>query len=171
MGRPSDYYKYNWNEKIELIEGWARDGLSNEQIAHNMGINPTTLYDWQEKYNKFAKALKKSKEVADYEVENALHKEATGYYYTEENVSNTGEVVEVRKYARPKVSAQKYWLNNRQRKKWSSIDKHEISGPNGKAIKTETTKKSKLKELDDNELKELKGLVKKLSKEDEKDEK
>lgn len=160
MGRKSDYHKYGWDEKLPKIKGWARDGLSNKQIAHNIGINEKTLYVWIKKYPEFGNALKVSKEVADYEVENALHKEATGYYYTEQNVSNTGEVVEVEKYARPKVSAQKYWLNNRQKGKWSSIERKEISGPDGGPIETKSTN---LENLSDEELEKLEKILEKAS--------
>ena len=30
-------------EGLTLLEGWARDGLTDEQIANNMGIVPSTL--------------------------------------------------------------------------------------------------------------------------------
>ncbi len=33
--------KSKWEDikdKLTLVEGWARDGLTNEQIAHNLGI-------------------------------------------------------------------------------------------------------------------------------------
>lgn len=70
------YTEWLQPEKLILLQGWARDGLSDEQIAHNMGINAATLYTWKNKYNKINEALKKGKEVADYEVENALYKAA-----------------------------------------------------------------------------------------------
>ncbi len=31
-------------EGLTLLEGWARDGLTNEQIAENMRIAPSTFY-------------------------------------------------------------------------------------------------------------------------------
>ena len=63
-GRPSEFNKI-WNNEDGLlrIAGWARDGLSNEQIAKNMGINVSTLYDWQKKYGEFAEALKKARRL------------------------------------------------------------------------------------------------------------
>ena len=64
------------DENITLIEGWARDGLTDEQIAHNMEINPATLYVWKKNYPKINEALKKGKEIVDYQVENSLLKEA-----------------------------------------------------------------------------------------------
>lgn len=73
--------KGKWQEWIEpdgllLLEGWARDGLTDEQIAHNMGIGARTLYEWKNAYPQIAQTLKKTKEVVDREVENALFKKA-----------------------------------------------------------------------------------------------
>ena len=65
-------------EGLFKIEGWARDGLTDEQIALNIGINPATLYDWKKKYDEISKALKRGKEVVDRQVENALLKRALG---------------------------------------------------------------------------------------------
>ena len=61
------------DDKLILLRGWARDGLTNEQIAKNIGINPKTLYEWKNKESKISNVLKESREVADYEVENALY--------------------------------------------------------------------------------------------------
>ena len=73
------YEDWLTKEGLALIEGWARDGLTDEQIAHNMGINTSTIYDWKEKYPDFSNALKNGKEVVDRLVENALLKRALGY--------------------------------------------------------------------------------------------
>ncbi len=37
------YEKWITPEGLLLLEGWARDGLTDEQIAHNMGITTSTL--------------------------------------------------------------------------------------------------------------------------------
>lgn len=55
-----------------LIRAWARDGLTDEQIAHNMGVAYSTLRVWRDKFSALSAALKKGKEVVDIEVENAL---------------------------------------------------------------------------------------------------
>ena len=44
---------------LTLLEGWARDGLTDEQIAEKIGINRATLYDWKKKYPNISNALKK----------------------------------------------------------------------------------------------------------------
>lgn len=70
-------------EGLMKIEGWARDGLTEEQIAHNMGIARSTLSEWKNKFKDISDTLKKGKEVIDLQVENALLKRALGYSYTE----------------------------------------------------------------------------------------
>lgn len=71
-------------EGLLKLEGWARDGLTDEQIAENIRINPATLYEWKKKYPKISESLKKGKEVVDRQVENALLKRALGYTYNED---------------------------------------------------------------------------------------
>ena len=71
-------------EGLLKLEGWARDGLTDEQIAKNIGINPATLYDWKKKYDEISKTLKRGKEVVDRQVENVLLKRALGYSYNED---------------------------------------------------------------------------------------
>lgn len=82
-GAKGKYTEWLTNEGLLKIEGWARDGLTNEQIAQNIGITQSTLYDWQKKYSEISEALKRGKEVVDRQVENALLKRALGYQYIE----------------------------------------------------------------------------------------
>lgn len=122
------YQEWLTEENLIRLEGWARDGLTDEQIAHNIGINRTTLYEWCNKYPDIADALKKGKEVIDRIVENSLFKRAVGYEYdevTKERRKNpdTGEYEEVvtkriRKHVAPDVTAQIYWLKNRKPDVW-----------------------------------------------------
>lgn len=95
------------DDGLTLLEGWARDGLSDEQIAHNMDISPATLYRYKQNYCEICKALKKGKEVVDYEVENALLKKALD--------GDTAAMI--------------FWLKNRRKKKW--MDKPVDSADNG----------------------------------------
>ena len=121
----------DWLEKDKLIllEGWARDGLTDEQIAKNIGINRTTLYDWKKKEINIADALKKGKDVVDLEVENALLKKALGYTITieEEKIDRDGFVHTLKRdiHFPPDTGAIVFWLKNRQTKKWR--DKVEIA--------------------------------------------
>ena len=90
-------YQY-WltSEGLTLLEGWARDGLTDEQISKKCGISRETLNQWKNKYSDISDTLKKGKEVVDYQVENALLSAALE--------GNT--------------TAQIFWLKNRRPDKW-----------------------------------------------------
>lgn len=70
-------------EGLTKLGGWARSGLSDEQIAKNVGVSRSTLNEWKKKYPDISDTLKKEKEVADFEVENALFRRATGFDHEE----------------------------------------------------------------------------------------
>ena len=71
-------------EGLLKLEAWARDGLTDEQTAQNMGIDAATLYRWKNRHCEICEALKRGKEVVDIQVENALLKRALGYRYNED---------------------------------------------------------------------------------------
>lgn len=116
-------------DKLTLLEGWARDGLTYEQIAKNMGIGLTTLKEWRQKDSTIATTLKKGREVADYEVENALFKRATGYtiQIKEQKIDKDGCVHDLVKdvHVPGDTTAQIFWLKNRKPIEWR--EKQEIS--------------------------------------------
>lgn len=111
-------------DKLILLEGWARQGLTEEQIAKNMGISVKTLYNWKNKELQILQALKKGKEVVDFEVENSLFKRAMGYEYTEETYECGILTKKVKKQIPPDTTAIIYWLNNRKPEYWRN--KHYI---------------------------------------------
>jgi ACT domain-containing protein len=125
--------KYETDVKPRLveIEAWKRDGLTNEQIMKNLGIGRDSFYRYKDKYSEFSDALKKGKEVADIEVENALFKRAIGYKYKEVikevkeiDGKKSTYVKEVIKEMPGDVGAQIFWLKNRKSSKWK--DKQDI---------------------------------------------
>lgn len=81
-GRKSKYQTHV-EPMLFKIECWARDGLIDEQIAKKLGIAYSTFREYLNKFPALSAALKKGKEVVDYEVENALLKRALGYEYDE----------------------------------------------------------------------------------------
>ena len=127
-----------------LIGGWARDGLTKEQIAENMGICRDTLNEWEKKYSAISDVLKKNKEVADRNVENALYNKAIGFTATDRVVSTKKTVeykdgkrvreisepcvVEVEKYFPPDTTAEIFWLKNRKPDKWRDKQNVELDG-------------------------------------------
>lgn len=130
MARPSKY-ETDVQPRLIEIEAWARDGLTLDQIANNLGIHRDTLNEYKKAYSDLADALKRGKEVVDIEVENALFKAATGYYYEEETVTNSGRKVTVRKYEKPNTTAMIFWLKNRKREAWRDKQDVEHTGENG----------------------------------------
>ena len=90
--------------KLTLLKGWARDGLTDKEIAARIGISVRTLARWKKHkvmrdsmaVYPIAQALKDGKEVVDYAVESALLKNAMN--------GDTTAII--------------FWLKNRQPEKW-----------------------------------------------------
>ena len=121
------------------LEVWARDGLTDEQIATNAGIATATLYEWKKWYPEVSEALKRGKEVVDIQVENALLKRALGYTYTETKKESTAEGVRITttiKEVVPDTTAQIFWLKNRRPDRWRDKQDIHVSG----SLDTEKTK-------------------------------
>jgi hypothetical protein len=123
----SKYTKWITEEGLLLIEGWARDGLIDVDIAHNMGIVKSTLYRWINRYPEIAAAMSQGKEVADRRVENALFKRAIGYDYEETKTTvvtrdgkptKDAQITKTKKHVSGDVTAQIIWLKNRKRPQW-----------------------------------------------------
>lgn len=96
MARRGKFEYWLTDDGLTLLGGWARDGLTDEQIAHNMGISRSTLSEWKYRYNEISDTLKANKEIVDYKVENALLEKALN-----------GD-----------TTAQIFWLKNRRPDKW-----------------------------------------------------
>lgn len=166
--------KSKWDtvkDKLILVEGWSREGLTEVQIAKNLGIGYTTLKEYKKKYPAFSAALKRGKEIIDFEVENALLKRALGYEYaevTQERVvrkDEHGKVLTdihgfptydmvvtktVKKEVAPDTTAQIFWLKNRKPKEWRDKRDVEHSG--------EISVNNPYKDLTTEELKKLAAL-------------
>lgn len=122
------YQEWLTPDGITRLEAWARDGLTDEQLAAKIGITTTTLYDWKNKYPVISEALKRGKEVVDVEVENALLKRAMGYEYTETRTETaddgTVKTIVMQKTMPPDTTAQIFWLKNRRPAVWR--DKQQV---------------------------------------------
>ena len=126
IGRKGTYDEWLTEDGLLQIQGWAREGLTEQQLAHNMGIGWTTLKDWKNKFPALVSAIKKGKAPVDLEVENALLKRALGYDY-EETITEVEEldggrqkkhVRKVKKHMPPDTTAQIFWLKNRRPGRW-----------------------------------------------------
>lgn len=120
-------------EKFPLIEGWAKDGLTDEQISKNLGISKVTFYKYKASCSELNELLKRSKEVVDYEVENALYKSAMS----------------------GNVSAMIFWLKNRRPDKWRDRkEANEIE-----LMRKELQLRERKLELEEQKLKDLKDKI------------
>lgn len=142
IGRKGKFQEWLTEDGLTRLTGWARDGLTDEQIAQNIGINRATLYDWIKRYDNISNAIKKGKEPVDIQVENALLRRALGYDYEETitEIEDLGggktkkHVRRVSKHVPPDTTAQIFWLKNRKPKQWRdkmeaavSVDKEDLS--------------------------------------------
>lgn len=121
-------------EGLLKIGGWARDGLTDEQIAQNMGVAYSTFRTWRDKYSALSAVLKKNKDVADRQVENSLFERALGgahevrktFKVKEKYYDDHGRLCEKEKlvqatdevYIPGDTTAQIFWLKNRKPDVW-----------------------------------------------------
>lgn len=134
IGCKGKFAEWLTDDGLLRIQGWARDGLTDQQIAHNMGIGYTTFKEWMNRFPSMSATLKKGKAPVDIEVENALLKSAMGFEY-EETITEITEqpdgtqrkqIKKVKRYSPPNSTAQIFWLKNRRPDRWR--DKQDISG-------------------------------------------
>lgn len=57
------YEEWLTDDGLLLLEGWARNGLTDEQIAHNVGITSETLRQWKKRFPLISAALKKVRKL------------------------------------------------------------------------------------------------------------
>ncbi|WP_088185869.1 transposase [Desulfosporosinus sp. FKA] len=112
-------------EQLQFVEGWAKLGLTEEQIAHNLGIGRSTLGEFKNKYPELQSALKKGRTVAVAELENTLYKRALGYDYEISRTSlrmidgkEAKFVQKIRKHMPADVGAIIILLKNKDRGNW-----------------------------------------------------
>ena len=126
------YTEWITEEGLLKIEGWARDGLTDKQIAENIGVAYSTFRDWIKRFPALTAPLKRGKEVIDRQVENALLKRALGYEYVEttKELTDLGLTVskQVTKQVAPDTTAQIFWLKNRKPKEWRDKKETEVTG-------------------------------------------
>lgn len=113
---------------MALIEKWARCGATDSEIAKRLGISRSTFAVYKKEHSDISDTLKRTKEVVDAQVENALLRRALGYSYREttkelrvNGETGKAELVEtkvVEKHMTPDVLALIYWLKNRDPKRW-----------------------------------------------------
>lgn len=130
MAKYSDWIT---EEGLIKIEGWARDGLIDKQIAQNAGVSERTFTEWKKRFPSLSAVLKRGKEIIDRQVENALLKRAMGYTTVEvvnkfDDEGNPHAIKQTIKEVPADTTAQIFWLKNRKPKEWRDQKNIEMSG-------------------------------------------
>ncbi len=144
MARPTKY-KTSFNKQAEQL---CRLGATDTELAEFFEVNEDSIHTWKKRYPKFSESIKRGKTIADIKVADSLFKRANGYKVKEvffERVDTkavletegdaaitTGDTYKkkiVTKEIAPDVTAQIFWLKNRQKKKWRDKIEHEVQNP------------------------------------------
>ncbi|MCA8326176.1 DNA-packaging protein [Burkholderia cepacia] len=99
-------------EFVELARNYCLLGATDVDLARFFGTTDRTIRTWKQQHPEFANALDQAKEVADAQIVGAL--------YTNALAGN--------------VTAQIFWLKNRQPAKWRDKVDHEHAGKDGAPI-------------------------------------
>jgi transposase-like protein len=96
-------------------------GLTDQEVADLLGVNPSTLYRWRAQYRQFSRAFRLGKELANNRVERALYERAIGYDYEVEKQIMTRhgpQMLRWREHLPPDVTAALAYLKNRRPDRW-----------------------------------------------------
>lgn len=122
------YQEWLTKDGLDSIESYARDGLTDKQIASNIGVAERTFTSWKKKYSAINTALKKGKRPIDFEIENKLLERAMGYdyeetetFFEEKDGKQVKKIKKIKKHAPPDVSAIIFWLKNRKPEQWRKM--------------------------------------------------
>ena len=122
-------------EGLRIIATWASSGITDQQLAGNIGISRDTLAKWRKRCPQLETVLQRSKSAADAVVVNALYRAACGGKHTEITreaaynaagqpiLGEDGEPIlrvskTVEKTVAPNVTACIFWLRNRDKESW-----------------------------------------------------
>lgn len=122
-------------DNLELIGTMVEDGSTDKEIAKKIGIGYSTYRKYKAQDNDLKQVIAEGKDKKNQAVEQAVYKCAIGYNYYEQVVTKVkvqtetdkGQILEseevrinsVQKFKPADLAAQKYWLNNKQKTKWS----------------------------------------------------
>lgn len=157
-----DKYKTHVAPRLKTIIAWRRKGVTIADIAKNLDVALSSLFDYQNKHPELLDALNIGAEDAIAQVEDAVFKTALGYQYTETKVVYDGfddpkkvaklsqkerdklvaegkcRVETYTKSAAPNTTAQIFYLTNRASDFWRHKNSLEHTGPNGTPLATGT---------------------------------
>lgn len=129
--------------RLETIKMWRRNGLTDKEIAENLGVSIASFYKYKLAHSELVDSLKVGRADADAQVVNAMFRSATGYDVTETEMvyeldEKTGQpsptptkIRQTKKHVEPKVAAQIFITKNRLPKEYRDRVAMEHGGPDG----------------------------------------
>jgi transcriptional regulator with XRE-family HTH domain len=109
------------------VEHYRKQGISDLQIAQNLGISKNTFYQYLNRYKDFRDAYKRGKAEIVEQIENSIYKRALGFEYeevtTEAKTDSEGNIIEkhikkIKKYVPPDATTAIFLLTNLNNKKY-----------------------------------------------------
>ena len=128
IARKGRYQEWLEPDGLLKIKGWARDGLTNLEIAKNMGVSDSTFNEWQRKFPQIPETIKEGRAPVIVDVEDTFYtKKLKGYFIEEEVVEVTkhpnGDKTEHRKKMKrwipPDTTAIIFYLKCRKPEKYN----------------------------------------------------
>ena len=131
-GRPTAYDP----SFVERAAGMCLAGATDVEVADELGVSVSTLYNWRAKYPDFLAAIRYGKEHADERVERSLYQRAVGFEYPAVRIfmpagAATPVFAQYREFHPPDTNAAKHWLNNRRPDDWREKTTNEHTGEGG----------------------------------------
>ena len=109
--------KYDENFPERAMD-FASEGMTDSQIAYQLGVSRSTFYNYKQQHSRFAEAIDVGRDVIDSRVENRLLELALGNYTITIRVTNhEGQTRTTVKDAIPNLKAIQYWLERSDRRK------------------------------------------------------
>jgi len=107
----------------EQVENYSLLGAKGDDLAALFRVDRETWLYYVKHSEELRDAIARGGALADAQVAKAMHKRATGYEYTRQRVivgkDGKGVVHDLIEHVPPDTSAGKFWLTNRDGRKWA----------------------------------------------------
>lgn len=137
-------------EYSERAHELALLGMTDSEIAENLGIAESTFHLWKKKHPELSESLRRGKAHTDAKVAKSLLLRALGYSHPAVKIFNDEGaplVVDYTEHYPPDTEAAKFWLRNRQPHLWRDKTQHELTGANGGPIRVEQLSDAELERI------------------------
>lgn len=130
-GRKDFYTVLDIHNKLDMIKGWAREGITDKELYDMLGVGHDTFYRWKKDIKEFSDTLQEGREKANGELLNRAFMLAMGHTQTvtepmkvKQGDYETIEMVTYEKHMQPNAAMMQFMLKNRMPNRYK--DKHEV---------------------------------------------